>query len=312
MGTSRESIIRGPGAVKLGTNQFFDKEGIDANLEVSSFDVSVSAFGKVDTRRADALCKIGFTPSGRVTQALLDALYPYGTPVPGSEIFGDTDVPVEVHSLAGKKVVFAAGAITGMPDLNLTARGTLFAAAEITTVIANEADRTDANSMYEVSDAAFSGPYDVGDIKCGPVSAAWGAVAPFDDIKTKEGWKVSFDLQLEPVVVDDVGTIGMQMVAVNVKATCMPMHLSEANILDALNSQGADGAIGSSMRTSNDLVLTTSFGLVVTLKNAALVEGPLKWGATDLRAGELGFEAHRDVSGDTAGAVFSVVYTPPV
>ena len=45
----------------------------------------------------------------------------------------------------------------------------------------------------------------------------------------------------------------------------------------------------------------------VTLKHAALVTGPIRWGTTQLRAGELGFVAN--IAAD--GQLFKVEYTDP-
>jgi hypothetical protein len=52
---------------------------------------------------------------------------------------------------------------------------------------------------------------------------------------------------------------------------------------------------------ANDLVITGEGGLEVTLKSASLIRGPLQWGNTTLRAGELQFTAHR-----ASGTVFTV------
>ncbi len=310
MGITRESIIRGPGAVKLGSTQIFDKEGIDAELQKETFDIPVSAYGNVDTRFKDVLGKVTFTPCGAVTAGILAALYPYGTPNLGADIFGSVDVPVEVHSLAGKKVLFAAGAITRMPTLRLSAQETLFGGqAEITTVIANGADRTTANSMYTISDAAFAGAFDVADVKCKPVSAAWGASAPWDAIKTKTGWTIDLEASFDPETIDEVGTIGMKLTGVTARARCQPLGVTEANIFDAMRVQGTGNAIGDSVRTGNNLVLIGTGGISVTLTDAALVQGPIKWGPGMLRAGELGWIAHRTVSAGVGGPVFTVAMT---
>ena len=50
-------------------------------------------------------------------------------------------------------------------------------------------------------------------------------------------------------------------------------------------------------------MISATGGLTVTLKNASLVAGPLNWGATALRAGELGFTANVDTA---SGALFSL------
>lgn len=311
MSINRESIIRGPGAVKLGSTQIYDKDGIECTLETETFDIPVSAIGNVDTRLQDAIGRTDFTPSGRVTADLLAALYPYGTPNIGADIFGDADVACEVHSLAGKKLTWTAAAITQMPQLRLSAKQTLFGACQISHVIGNGMDRATANSLYTIADEAFSGAYDKADVKCKPVSAAWGASAPWAAIKTQDGWTVDFDLQLEPVMVDENGTIGMQIGGVIARARCQPLGLTEANVFDALNTQGTGHTIGDSIRTGNDLVLTgaTGGGVTVTLKDCALVEGPLAWGQERLRSGEIGFITHRAITSGVGGPVFSIALT---
>ena len=65
---------------------------------------------------------------------------------------------------------------------------------------------------------------------------------------------------------------------------------------------------GKSTASANDLVIAATDGLTVTLKKASLVTGPLNWGTTALRAGEIGFEANID---PTTGALFDVEYTDP-
>ena len=63
---------------------------------------------------------------------------------------------------------------------------------------------------------------------------------------------------------------------------------------------------GRSTIENKDLVISSEGGLTVSLKNASLVTGPLNWGSTALRVGELGFTAHIDA---TSGTLFTVDYT---
>ena len=65
---------------------------------------------------------------------------------------------------------------------------------------------------------------------------------------------------------------------------------------------------GASTAGDDDLVISATGGLTVTLKNASLVTGPLNWGATALRAGELGFTANVNTS---SGALFSLALLSP-
>ena len=88
---------------------------------------------------------------------------------------------------------------------------------------------------------------------------------------------------------DSQGTIDYTLGGVTVRARCVPLGLSESQILAALPVAKGRGA---SVATANDLVIEAAGGLKVTLKNAALVTGPIQWGTTQLRAGEIGFVAH--------------------
>ena len=65
---------------------------------------------------------------------------------------------------------------------------------------------------------------------------------------------------------------------------------------------------GASLAGDDDLVISSDNGLTVTLKCASLVTGPINWGATALRAGEIGFTANID---PTDGSLFDVEYTDP-
>ena len=88
-------------------------------------------------------------------------------------------------------------------------------------------------------------------------------------------------------------------------AKCTPLGLSESQILAALPVLSGRGA---SLAGTNDLVIAATGGLTVTLKKAALVTGPLNWGTTTLRAGEIGFTTHID---HATGKLFDVEYTDP-
>ena len=91
-----------------------------------------------------------------------------------------------------------------------------------------------------------------------------------------------------------------------VRAKCTPIGLSESQILAELPFAMRRGA---SLRGENDLVIAGAGGLTVTLKNATLVTGPLAWGNTTLRVGEVGFVAHRSFTSGVAGPLYSVAIT---
>jgi len=303
---SRENVIRGPGTVQLGSVQMFDRDSIKADIEIDRFGVDVSAYGNVDTRFKDAKGKIAFRPCGNLTASILTTLFPHGSPSIGSSLFGATDTACLVHSTAGTKVTFHSAALTKMPNLKLSTTETAFSGqAEIMALPKNNTPRTTSNSFYTVASETWAGSFNVADIKGGIYLGTWNGVT----FQTSEGWDVEFDMGLEEQYADGVGTYDVMLKSVGVRAKCRPIGISESTLLGYLNVQGATAILGSTMRTGNDLVITSSTGLTVTLKEVALVEGPLEWGNTTLRVGEIGFVANRSIAAGVPGALFTVALT---
>lgn len=303
MGTTRQSIIRGPGTVTYNSVKLFDQGGITAELDSATQDIESSMSGKLDTIKTDQIGKISLTPVGNVSAALLAILYPswVRTPVIGKSVFGDTDMPLTITSLAGTKVTFAAAALTKCPELQLSPVKTAFGGCEFTAVLPNGKLPTDTTSkLYAVATATYS---DGEPPRTGLTGLHYAATLGDLSIPdTKDGWTVAVELQLNPVTTDSQGTIDYTLGGVNVTAKCTPLGLTEAQILAALPVLKGRGA---SMAGSDDLVIKAAGGLTATLKCASVVTGPLQWGATELRAGELGFTAHVDTE---TGKLFDVTY----
>jgi len=308
MTIARSDIVTGPGTVQLGAAGpvFYDKDGIDAAWEITRGEVLTSVFGKVDEFMDDRLCRIAFTPAGEIASADITALYPHQNPSIGDDIFGASDTACIVHSKAGQKVTFHAAAITAMPDLILSPGKTAFGQAQITAILKNEGDPANDDSFYTVAAEAWSDTsFASANVKRLIYSAAWSTI--FTSIITEDGWTLSFDMGVTYRKVDDYGTVKASLESVDVMAKCRPVNLSESDVLDALRLQDTGGARGTSHRQNKDLVITgTGSALVATIKDAALVEGPLRWGSTDLRIGEIGFIGQRAESAGSFGNLFTI------
>lgn len=289
MATTRQSIIRGPGTVSFGGVKIHDSSGITANIESSTQDIESSVARKLNTIKTDQTGKISLTPVGNITQALLDLFFPawMKKPVFGTSIMGETDRPLVVSSRAGMKVTFACAGLTKCPELLLSPVKTAFGGIEFTAVVANGKLPGESGAFYSVASAEYDGgePSREGLSGC-HYQATFGELAIPD---TQDGWTVTPGLQLEPVGSDSQGTIDYTLSGVTVRASCTPLGLSEADILAALPAGKGRGA---SLASASDLVIAADGGLSVTLKNAALVTGPIQWGASQLRAGQLGFVAN--------------------
>ena len=300
MATTRQSIVRGPGTVTYNSVKFFDQGGITAELDSSTQDIGSSISGKLDTIKTDQIGKISLTPVGNLSSNLLNVLFPsyFRTPVIGQSIFGSTDVPLHISSRAGRKVSFLCAALTKCPELLLSPVKTAFGSIEFTALLANGKLPTDANSLFTETAATYA---DGEPPRTGLSGYHYtGTLGSLEIPDTVDGWTVNVEPQLEAVTTDSQGTIDYTLAGVNVTAKCTPLGLSEAQILGALPILRGRGA---SMAGANDLVIESDGGLIVTLKNATVVSGPLQWGTTTLRSGELGFTAHIDTDD---GSLFDI------
>lgn len=302
---SRTAIVRGPGSVKFGDVTLYDANGISADIESASKEVPSSISGQLDTIKTDQSARISFTPCGQLSSNILTALYPHQTPSIGSSLCGGSDTSLVVHSLAGKKLTFTNAFLSKIPDLLLSPVKTAFGQAEFTALIGLGLAPTSSNALCKVETTAYNLNYpDPADITGVQYAATFGSL---DIPDTADGWTVSVDLSTDPVTTDQLGTIDHTLQGITVRAKCTPLGVAESDILGALPFALGRGA---SLRGANDLVIAGEGGLTVTLKNAKLVTGPLAWGTSTLRVGEIGFIAQRAFSSGVAGALYSVEMTP--
>ncbi len=314
MALTRQSIVRGHGKLVLGSGgtavEIPCAGGIEADVPVEETELSADDVGKFDCRLADVTGKIVFTPLGLLTADLLGVLYPAGfsTPVRGTSLHGSADVPLTVHSKAGQKVIFHSAALTRMPPLTLSANKPLFGQAEFSAVRGNGLEWSNAAAFFTgpTAEAYVDPTFDSADVPTKPYTASWGTI--LTSIIAQDGWNVDFTVASQPDKIDGYGTNDNLLDDVAVVARCTPKNLSES-LLAALLIQGTGVAIGMSRRRASNLVITsgTAAGdLTVTLYDACMLRGPLKWRGLDVRAGELAFGASRVESTGAYGAVFNV------
>ena len=305
MATTRQSIIRGPGTVKLGSVKFFDQSGIGAEIDSATQDIGSSISGKLDTIKTDQIGKISLTPVGNLTKELLAVFFPeyFQKPVIGQSIFGSEDKELVISSKAGTQVKFAAAALTKCPELYLSPVKTAFGSVEFTALLPNGKLPDDETAkLYTVAPAKYTDGEAPRDALSGfHYEAVYGSGEKALKIAdTIDGWTVLVEPQLNAVTTDSQGTIDYTLAGINVSAKCTPIGLSEAEILAMLPVLRGRGR---STVENKDLSISSKGGLSIVLKNASLITGPLNWGSTALRVGELGFTAHIDAS---SGTLFTV------
>ena len=301
MPTSRTSIIRGPGTVSYGGEKLFDAGGINAEIETATRDTPSSICGNIATVKTDQTGKISFTPCGEISEALLALLFPYGNAQIGASACGDADRPLVIHATNGTKVTFVNAVVAKMPEIYLSPIKTAFGAVDFNAAIGFGKTPADVGGFYAVESAPYdAGVPDPSGIKGVEYKATYGDLEIND---TTEGWTITPEVTLEPVIVDALGTIDWTIASIGCTATCTPLGLTEEQILAALPAMQARGSI---IGGAHDLSIRGEGGLHVTLRNASLMRGPLNWGNTTLRAGQIQFKAHRAITEHALGDMFSV------
>ena len=303
----RSELVRGAGSLLYGNTKLFSKEEINAGIDIETWRPNVATHGEDAPRISNATGEIKFTPVGRLTQAILDLLYPskFQTPLPGMRLFPNADVVLTIHGMDGKKVTFKSACPSAMPDLTLSPKKTAIGESTFKAVIANGAAREDAGSFYEETEEAWAETFDPTTIITCPYRAKWGMTELF----SKEGFNIKFEVSLEEIIVDGIGTIDYQVKSVAATCSFAPVNMTVAQLMAAMKPEGI--ALGSSLRQGKNLRIcaTVAGGLAVTLFDAAVDNGGAQWKTDDSRIGEITFRASRELVGAPAslGKLFEIL-----
>ena len=304
MATSRKSIVRGPGAIQIGNVTIHDASGITCTEQSPIQDIPSSMVGQLDHIKTDQTLQVQATPCGSISPDIIKLLFPHQTPSIGASLMGEVDTPLVIHSRAGVKVTIPCAALALPPQLILSPIATSFGQATWYGCVALAKGPTDTDSFHSVTNATYNlGEPSRAGLTGHHYTGLWNTL---DIPDTEAGWTVEIVPTWTPVAVDSIGTIDWTLASIVARARCVPVGLSESAILAAL---AGTKARGSSISTAHDLTISSASGLTVKLFGAGLETGPLRWGTTTLRAGELGF-----VANITGGQLYSVAAsgaTPP-
>lgn len=305
---ARSALIVGPARIVRGSGTVHVREPFTVDLVKNTFPITLDGYGTIDARDEDMIATCSFTPDGRWNSATRSFLWPWINPTIGSDPFTGSDVPTEIHDINSHLHTIKASAVTQMPSIFLSAAAVMIGQATITGIRGTGKDWNDADGIYTAAasggtftDSAFV----PSDIKTQDYTGAWGSVTGFTSIKTEAGWTIDFETGIEFVKVDEVGTCKAVLTNVGVLARCVPIGMTLANVLAALDFQETTSARGKSGNALGaDLVITgADSSTIVTVKAAKLVRAGFRFGARTLRDGEIGFVATRSFSSGVAGAL---------
>lgn len=301
----RTTIVRGPCKITYDGSTFYSKGGVKMTMTQSTFDKDTDAYGMVGKAKTDMQIVVEFEPVGEI-EAFGFALFPYANTASGNSIFGATDKPLVIIALDATYTILNA-AITKLPSIRCTANNTVFGSVQFTGLLKKTGDPNLLASYYTRSgttgviyDAAFS----PATIITAAYKATLGATTAFD---SSDGFEISFDLALNPIVVDGYGTVSMSFNNIGATISCTPIGVAD----DFFDTYFGGIDTGEELPTSTlDISATGITGsLNFDCPAVQVISLDRAWSTSENRLGKLTMAAKRTFSTGTPVALFTVAAT---
>ena len=299
----RTTIVRGPAKITYDTAVFYSKGGVTLRMVNTTFDKDTDAFGMVSKAKTDFQIIVEFEPVGEVEE--LAKLYPYGSTAIGASIYGATDKALTITAADATYTINNA-AITQLPSLRLSANNTAFGPVQFTGLLDIGGDPANLSDYYSVAGgAAFGTGFDPAKIVSAPYTATLGFGTPLS-FMSEAGFEVSFDLGLNPVIVDGIGTVSMALQNLGATITCIPTGVAE----NAFNS-GFESLSGGEDLASLTLDISSNTSGSVNLDFLAvnILDLEKRFSPVDNRLGTLTLAARRTFTLGVPNALFTISAT---
>ena len=215
--------------------------------------------------------------------------------------------PLTIQTFAGILITLWNAAITKIPDIVGSATETLLEEVQFDAFLGDGRDPTSVIAYYSIAASPYLGDttFNPANILTQPVNIAWGT-SPWDSFQMKTGVRVRFDLSLEDVDIDGLGTLTKRISGLKVTARGIPVGISESDLLTALQQQGAGAGIGRSLGSGKADFVMSATGFYAKLTAAALVGGPQLFSSRQDRVGELTWVATRTFTNGMPNALFYI------
>ena len=294
----RTTIVRGPCKVTYDSQTFYSKAGVVLTTTNSTFDKETDAYGIVSKSKTDFTIVVEFEPVGEIEA--LAVLFPHGNTAMGASIYGSTDKSLVIVSV-DKTYTILNAQITQMPTISCSATKTAFGSVQFTGLLKKDGDPQNIEDYYTTTTGASIGTgFNPSLIYTAPYTATLGALDPF---MSAEGFEISFDLSLNPVLVDGIGTVDMSMGNLGCNISCIPTGIDQLDFdtfFDNL-SAGEDLAV-----SALDISTTTVGGLNFDAAEVQVTELQRNFSASDNRLGTLTMSAKRTFNAGASVTLFQI------
>ncbi len=305
MPIQRSSLVHVSGHLKFGSSTFIYSEvPIEVSLVTRFNPVAVDGLGRVRNVVTDRYLEITCKPNEFEGFGAL--MNPYAAMVPGTSIFGNSDVPLIFFGRDGKKRTFHAAAPTGFGIVG-KAGSTIFNTLTFTAVLANNKTPGDAGGYFTEADEAYPGDanYSRSAAITPALACSWGS-APFDAFHVSEGLDIAFALALEPDVVDGLGTVDMKFQDCIVNASGVPVGVTATELFTAADMNTALG----SQATENNLIMSGA-GFHFTAYAAQLTDPKVAFSASRRVPGQVVWTTNRTMTSGSLNPCFRIGASAP-
>ena len=294
----RTTIVRGPCKITYDGATFYSKSGVVLTTTNGTFDKETDAYGIVSKSKTDFTILVEFEPVGEIES--LTVLFPHGNTAMGASIYGATDKPLVIVS-ADKTYTILNAQITQMPNVTCSANKTAFGSVQFTGLLKIGGDPSAIEDYYTTGVGASIGTaFNPAMIITAPYVATLGALDPF---MSAEGFEISFDLSLTPVMVDGIGTVDMSIQGIACNIVCIPTGIDQLDFEAFFDSLNAGSDLTS---TALDISTTTVGGLNFDCAAVQVTELARNFSAADNRLGTLTMSAKRTFTTGAQNALYTI------
>lgn len=294
----RTTIVRGPCKIGYDGATFYSKGGVVLTQTNSTFDKETDAYGMVSKAKTDLQIVCEFEPVGEIES--LTVLFAHSNTAMGASIYGATDKPLVITAADGTYTVLNAQ-ITQMPSVRCSANNTAFGSVQFTGLLKAGGNPNELDDYMTIGAGASIGTaFDGAKIITAPYTATLGGSLSF---MSEQGFEVSFDLSLNPIVVDGIGTVDMSLQNIGATITCIPTGVAKnafQTYFDGLDS-GEDLA-----SSALDISTTTVGGLNFDCAAVQLIDAQSRFSPTDNRLGQITLAAKRTFSSGAPVELFTI------
>lgn len=293
----RTTIVRGPCKITYDGATFYSKGGVTLTMNQSTFDKEVDGYGMVGKAKTDMQIVVEFEPVGEIEA--LATLFPFASTAIGASIYGASDKPLVIVALDQTYTIHNA-AITKLPSLRCTANNTQLGSVQFTGLVKNSANPNALTSYYTAgAGAAIGTVFDPALIIAAPYTATLGA----SSFSSSDGFEISFDLALTPIVVDGIGTVSMALGNIGATVSCTPIGVATGFFDTYFDAMDAGEELPSA---TLDISTTVVGGLNFDASAVQVISIDRMFSPTENRLGKLTLAAKRTFTTGVPNALFTI------